>query len=247
MLVTGHQPNYLPYIGFFHKVSLADTFVIVDVVQYVKRGPFGWINRNRIRTSQVWIWLTVPVKTKGKFHQSIMETEIDNSTPWTRKHLKSIERNYQNAPYFHKYFEFLQEIYQKQWLLLPELNEAIIRYIIGQLGIKTRIVKASQLGIDYNSPDADNKNDSSATDLIVQMCRKLNSDSYLHGKHGQDYIDDTIMKQSNVTSYFQDFQHPVYKQRHEPFTPEMSIIDLLFNCGDKSLEIIRQSGKYICK
>src|SRR3989339_1677411 len=164
MLITGHQPNYLPYIGFFHKVSLADTLVIVDVVQYVKRGPFGWINRNRIRTPQGWIWLTVPVKTKGKFHQSIMETEIDNSTPWARKHLKSIERNYQNAPYFHKYFEFLQEIYQKQWLLLPELNEAIIRYIIGQLGIKTRIVKASQLGLDYNSPDADNKNDSSATD-----------------------------------------------------------------------------------
>ena len=247
MLVTGHQPNYLPYIGFFHKVSLADTFVIVDVVQYVKRGPFGWINRNRIRTPQGWIWLTVPVKTKGKFHQAIMETEIDNSTPWARKHLKSIERNYQSAQFFHKHFEFLQETYNRKWLLLAELNEAIIRYIIGQLGIKAMIVKASQLGLDYHTPDADNKNDSSATDLIVQMCRKFNSNSYLHGKHGQDYVNDNIMKQSKVTSYFQDFQHPVYNQQHEPFMPEMSIVDLLFNYGDRSMEIIRQGGKYICK
>jgi len=247
MLVTGHQPNYLPYIGFFHKVSLADVFVIVDVVQYVKRGPFGWINRNRIRTPRDWIWLTVPVKTKGKFHQSIIETEIDNSTPWARKQLKSIERNYKNTKFFPEYFEFFQEIYHRHWVLLAELNEAVIRYIIGQLGIKTRIVRASQLGLNYDSPDADNKNDSSATGLIVQMCRKLNSDYYLHGKHGQDYLDEEIMKQSNITSCFQDFQHPIYKQQYEPFMPEMSIIDLLFNCGDKSMEIIRRSGKYICK
>jgi hypothetical protein len=247
MLVTGHQPNYLPYIGFFHKVSLADIFVIVDVVQYVKRGPFGWINRNRIRTPQGWIWLTVPVRTKGKFHQSIMETEIDNSIPWARKHLKSIERNYQNTPYFRKYFEFFQEAYHRQWLLLSELNEVIIRYIIEQLGIKTMIVKASELELDYHPPDADSKNDSSATDLIIQICRKLNSDFYLHGKHGQDYVDENVMKLSNVTSCFQDFQHPVYKQRHASFMPEMSTIDLLFNYGDKSMEIIRQSGKYICK
>jgi hypothetical protein len=189
----------------------------------------------------------VPVKTRGKFHQSIRETEIDNSTPWARKHLKSIERNYKNAAFFPKYFDFFQEIYNRQWSLLAELNEAIIRYIISQLGIKTRIVKASQLGLDYGLPDADNKSDSSATDLIVQICRKLNSDSYLHGKHGQDYVDEKIMKQSNVTSYFQDFKHPVYKQHYGAFMPEMSIIDILFNCGNKSMELIRQSGKYICK
>jgi len=247
MLITGHQPNYLPYIGFFHKVSLADTFVIVDVVQYVKRGPFGWINRNRIRTAQGRIWLTVPVKTKGKFHQSIMETEIDNSTPWARKHLKSIERSYQNAPYFNEYFEFFHQVYHKQWTLLEELNESIIRYLIDALGIKVKIVRASQLGLDYKLPDADNKNDDSATELIIQMCRKLNFDSYLHGKHGQDYLNEGMMKKSNIISYFQEFKHPIYTQQHEPFMPEMSVIDLLFNHGDRSMGIISQSGKYICK
>jgi len=247
MMVTGHQPNYLPYIGFFHKVSLSETFIIVDLVQYVKRGPFGWINRNRIRTSQGWIWLTVPVKTSGKFYQSIMETEIDNSTDWARKHLKSIERNYQKTPYFNEYFEPLQDIYRKQWGWLAELNEAIIRYIINALGMKVKIIRASQLGLDYKLPGADNKNNSSGTDLIIQICRKVNSDSYLHGKHGQDYVDGNKMNQSGVLSYFQDFHHPIYQQSHKPFMPEMSVIDLLFNCGDKSLDIIRQSGKYICK
>ncbi|MBI5778764.1 MAG: WbqC family protein [Planctomycetes bacterium] len=247
MLITGHQPNYLPYIGFFHKVLLADVFVIVDLVQYVKRGPFGWINRNRIRTDQGWIWLTVPVKTKGKYHQSIMETGIDNSTSWARKHLKSIERNYHSAPYFQRYFKAIQQIYLKQWLLLAELNEAIIRYLIDALGIKVKIVRASQLGLDYKLPDADTRNDGSATDLIIQICQKLGSDSYLHGKHGQDYLDESMLKESKIVSCFQEFHHPVYKQQYQSFMPEMSVIDLLFNHGDESMKIISQSGKYICK
>jgi hypothetical protein len=247
MLVTGHQPNYLPYIGFFHKICLADIFVIVDIVQYVKRGPFGWINRNRIRTSNGWIWLTVPVKTKNKFYQSIMGTEIDNSTPWARKHIRSIERSYRQAPYFSKYANFFYQTYEKKWNLLSELNETIIRYLIEALGLKIKVVKTSQLELNYHLPQPNNteSSDTAATELIIEICQKLNSDSYLHGKHGQDYLDKNKLKQYNIKSYFQDFQHPVYKQVYEPFIPELSIIDFLFNYGDKSLEIIQQSGKYL--
>ncbi|MFH0889152.1 MAG: WbqC family protein [Planctomycetota bacterium] len=248
MLITGHQPNYLPYIGFFHKISLADTFVIVDVVQYVKRGPFGWINRNRIRTSNNWIWLTVPVKTKNKFYQSIIETEIDNTTPWSRKHLKSIERNYHQTPYFHKYADFFYQIYQKKWDLLTQLNEAIIFYIIEALGIKVKISRASQLELNYCSKQNDSiLSNNSATDLIIEICQKLNSNSYLHGKHGHDYLDKNKIEQYNIKSYYQDFRHPLYKQTYEPFIPELSVIDLLFNYGDRSLEIIKDSGKYFEK
>jgi hypothetical protein len=236
MLISGHQPNYLPYIGFFHKVALSDIFVLVDIVQFVKRGPFGWINRNRIRTQQGWLWLTVPVKTKGRFYQSIRETEIDNSTNWAEKHLKTIERNYQKAAYFNKYIDFFREIYQKKWLYLCELNEAIIHYIIQCLNIKIKIVKASDLNLNYH------KNESSATDLIIEICRKLDSDSYLHGKHGPDYLDLSKLKQYNIKSFYQDFQHPVYEQLYEPFMPEMSIIDLLFNHGHKSFPDVRRDG-----
>jgi hypothetical protein len=235
MLITGHQPNYLPYIGFFHKVVLADIFVIVDIVQFVKRGPFGWINRNRIRTATGWLWLTVPVKTKGRFYQSIRETEIDNSTDWSQKHLKSIERNYQKAAYFNEHIDFFRGTYQKKWTYLCELNEAIIRYLIEAMSLKIRIVKTSELSLNYR------KGDSSATDLIIEICRKLASDSYLHGKHAPDYIDENKLKQYNIKSFYQDFRHPVYTQLYEPFIPEMSVIDLLFNHGEKCLEIIKQS------
>jgi len=247
MLIAGHQPNYLPYTGFFHKISLSDIFVIVDIVQYVKRGAFGWINRNRIRTADGWLWLTVPVKTKDRFYQSIKGTEIDNSRPWAQKHLKSIERNYHNAPYFSKHFGFFSDIYGKQWDSLAGLNEAIIRYIIKALGINIRIVRASELDINYALPSPGARNDNSATDLIVQMCQKLDSDSYLHGKHASDYLDEDGLKQYNIKSYYQDFRHPVYPQVYEPFMPDMSIIDLLFNCGDKSMKIIRQSGGKVSK
>jgi hypothetical protein len=138
----------------------------------------------------------------------------------------------------------LTEIYRKHWLQLSELNEAIIRYLFAVLEIKAKIVTASQLGIDYKLPDSGNKDDNSATGLIIQMCHKLNSDSYLHGKHGHDYLDKCMLDSYNIISYFQDFQHPVYKQCYKPFMPEMSILDLLFNCGVQSREIIRQCGKY---
>jgi hypothetical protein len=246
MLITGHQPNYLPYIGFFHKIYLSDIFVIVDIVQFVKRGPFGWINRNRIRTANSWIWLTVPVKTKDKFYQSILETEIENTMPWSRKHLKSIERNYHQTPYFHKYSDFFYQVYQKKWDLLAQLNEAIIIYLIEALGIKVKIIRASQLGLHYCYKKNESiSSTSSATDLIVEICQKLNSDSYLHGKHGHDYLDKNKTKRNKIKSYYQDFHHPLYKQTYEPFIPELSIIDLLFNYGDRSIEIIKNSGKYL--
>ncbi|MBI4711940.1 MAG: WbqC family protein [Planctomycetes bacterium] len=234
MIITGHQPNYLPYIGFFHKISLAQTFVIVDTVQYVKRGPFGWMNRNRIRTADGPIWLTVPVITKGRFTQPIIATAIDNSRNWTRKHWQSIERNYHKAPHFARYATFFDKLYQQEWKMLADLNEAIIRYLIDALGIKVNIVKASQL----NLPPAQD-----GTDLIINICKSLNADAYIHGRHGADYVDEARLKQYNITSIYQGFRHPVYKQQYEPFIPEMSVIDLLFNCGPDSRDVITGKTK----
>ena len=228
MIAAGHQPNYFPYIGFFHKAARCDKFIIVDNVQFVKRGPFGWINRNRIRTATGWIWLTVPVITKGKYLQSIKDTMIDNSTDWRRKHWASIQRNYQSAPYFARYSEFFSQLYQKEWEYLSALNETIIRYVCEQMHIKAAIVKSSELNVDGK-----------ATDLIINMCQAVNADTYMHGKHGRDYVDEDKMNQHNIKSIYQQFEHPVYPQRYQPFTPEMAIIDLLFNCGPESEKIIK--------
>lgn len=228
MIITGHQPNYLPYLGFFHKISLAETFVLVDTVQYVKRGPFGWINRNKIRTSQGGQWLTVPVLSRGKFGQKIIDTMIDNSKPWPHQHGRAISLSYQKAPYFKDHQDFFHEVYQKKWEKLADLSETIIRYLINALGIKVNITRTSLIG-------AEGKGD----DLIIDICKKLGADTYVHGKHGKDYIDPQKFADNHIKCIYQEFQHPVYRQLYEPFIPRMSVIDLLFNCGPESLRILK--------
>lgn len=232
MLLAGHQPNYLPYLGFFHKLLQADTFVIVDNTQFVKRGPFGWIHRNKIRTRDGWMWLTVPVLTKGKFTQKINETLIDNKLPWQRKHWKSIEIHYAHAPFFARYKDPLREVYERKWENLAELNTELIRRLMDLLEIRKPVRIASTEGIEGK-----------ATDLVLDMCRKMGADGYLSGVHGQDYLEQEKFGHVGVNLVFQKFDHPQYPQcQPGEFVPNLSIIDLIFNCGPESRDILRGSG-----
>ncbi len=229
MIVAGHQPNYLPYLGFFHKMAQVDTFIILDNVQFVKGGPFGWMNRNKIRTREGWIWLTVPVLTKGKFAQRIMDVNINSTISWKRKHWRSIWLSYNKAPYFNKYADLFYETYDREWEKLVDLNEALILQIKEAMGIKTRILRASTLGVEGK-----------ATELIINICEKLGADQHLYGVHGRDYVDVNLMREKGIESLFQEFHHPQYHQLYEPFIPHMSIIDLLFNEGERGLEILME-------
>ena len=235
MILTGHQPNYLPYLGFFHKIYHCDLFVIVDNVQYVKRGPFGWVNRNKIRTADGWQWLTVPVLVKGKFHQKIMETQINATLPWARKHWRSLVTNYGKAPHFSQYADLFDETYnRKKWDNFSELSSHLILCLMKALGIEKPVKFASEIG-------AEGKGD----ELILDMCAKTGADAYLHGKHGQDYIDEQKFKDRNIRCVYQQFEHPIYQQQFEPFTPYMSATDLLFNYGNESLDILLGKKKVV--
>lgn len=228
MILAGHQPNYLPYLGFFHKMFHCDIFVMVDNVQFVKRGPFGWINRNRIRTPEGDPWLTVPVLVKGKFHQKIQETKINTTLPWARKHWKSLLTNYGKAPYFSGYADFFEDAYtRKSWENFADLSEYMIYHLMEFLHIKKPVKKASELG-------AEGKGD----ELILDMCRRVGADTYLHGKHGKDYVDEEKFKVAGIKSLHQEFEHPFYHQRFYPFIPNLSVVDLLFNHGEESLDIL---------
>ncbi|MSR77227.1 MAG: hypothetical protein EXS63_03225 [Candidatus Omnitrophica bacterium] len=228
MILTGHQPNYLPYLGFFHKVYHSDLFVIVDNVQYVKRGPFGWVSRNRIKTATGPQWLSVPVLVKGKFEQKIMETLINPELPWGRKHWKSLLVNYGKTPYFYKYADFFEEMYMKRsWENFCDLSCHFILYLLKSFGIDRPVKKASEIG-------ASGKGD----ELILDMCEKTGADQYLHGKHGKDYADETKFSARKIRSLYQEFDHPVYHQQFGEFVPNLSAIDLLFNYGGESLDIL---------
>ncbi|MBI2900799.1 MAG: WbqC family protein [Planctomycetes bacterium] len=230
MLLTGHQPNYLPYAGFFDKVARADKLVIVDNVQFVKRGPFGWIHRNRIRASGAdgWDWLTVPVLTKGKFTQTIRETAIDNSLPWPRKHWKTIEWNYRAAPHFADYAPELRAVYEKKWEWLCELNVELVRVILRWLRLDKPLCLSSEIGAEGK-----------AGDLVVDLCRKTGADAYLSGVHGRDYLDLPSFERAGIRLEFQEYRAAEYPQCFSgPFVPNLSVVDLIFNCGPRSLEVV---------
>jgi hypothetical protein len=229
-MLTGHQPNYLPYPGFFEKIARADRFVVVDDVQFVKRGPFGWMHRNRIRTEspQGWDWLSVPVLTSGRFTQKIREARIDPALPWARKHWKTLEWNYRSAPFFRDYAPELAKLYEKPWEWFSELTCAFIDLFLRLLDIRTPVDRQSALGVTGESGG-----------LIVNLCRAVGADAYLSGTHGRDYLDPAALQAGGVRVVFQDWTCPAYPQnRPGPFIPDLSVVDLLFNCGPESRKVL---------
>jgi len=229
MTISVHQPQYLPWLGFFDKIKHSDCFVFLDCVQYKHRE---FQNRNKIRTPDDWMWLTVPIVVRGPKEQILSQTRINNSFPWQRKHLNAIKSYYSGTPYFDKYFPFLEDIYaNKTWEKLVELNVFIINYLLGELRINTRI--------EFES---DCETHSRATERIIEICKKLNADTYLSGIGGKNYLNENRFKEENIELIYREFKHPVYRQnfskQHDFFISHMSIIDLLFNHGEKSGEIM---------
>lgn len=225
MTLTAHQPGYLPWLGLFHKMALADRFVVFDGVQY---EPKGFDNRNRVRTDDGWAWLTVPVQRKGHREIAIEDISIDNRSPWQRKHWKTISLTYGKAPFFDEYGHFLEDVYAKSWDKLVDLNEHLLRGLVAQIGLQVPIIRASDLGLN-----------GSGSDRVLDMCLKTGSDTYIFGEHGRSYADLDSFVEAKVEVFFQDYIHPTYTQIHgDPFVPNLSVIDLLFNHGPDSLDII---------
>ena len=228
MILTAHQPVYLPWLGLFHKIALADAFCYFDNVQYQIKDFNG---RNKIKTAQGPIWLTVPVKAKGYRDKKIQEIEIDNSQNWQEKHFKSIYLSYKKAPFFGNYADFFEDVYKKDWEYLTDLNECMLKWFLEELDIKVEYSKASEQNFEgYKS------------DLVLNMCKKFKADLYIFGSLGKDYANEENFLKQGVKIYFQDYKHPVYPQLHGKFEPYMSIIDLLFNCGPESKNVLMQGN-----
>ena len=224
MILTAHQPVYLPWLGLFHKIALADLFCYFDIAQYQTKD---FNNRNKIKTHSGEIWLSVPVESKNHFGKSVGEIRIVQDG-WQRKHFKSISMAYQKAPYFREYIEQFEELLTAQsFETLSALNLAILRLAMRNLQISTPIVKAS----DYAFQGVKSA-------LVLDMCVQLKADVYLFGAQGRDYANVKSFRAAGVEPYFQDYRHPQYRQLHGEFKPFMSVIDLLFNEGPRSRDIV---------
>ena len=226
--VAGHQPNLYPYGGFFAKIASVDQFVIVDNTQYVKKQ---YHNRNRIQLQDGTVkWLTIPIKNAGNYKQKINEVEIENSGNWARKHSKTLFLNYKKTPFFEQYFPQFDDLLAREWHLLIDFNLAVIRLCLNILEIDTPLFIASENNIS-----------GVATSLIQDICVKTNSDCYLHGRHARDYVDFNILSKAGIKNMIQDFHSLAYRQNGVTFVPDLSILDILFNCGDKTKKLILKS------
>lgn len=224
MILTAHQPVYLPWLGLFHRIALADTFIYFDAVQY---QTHDWNNRNRIKTPQGPMWLTVPVQHTDHQNKKLFEIEIDNKRPWARKHWRSIEQSYSKAPYFKEYAPFLEDMYSKEWKRLTELNECILKWSLKSLGISIDYKRASDMNFEGKK-----------SALVLDMCKKMKADVFIFGSLGAHYAETDDFEHEGVKLLFQNFIHPTYPQLYGDFVPHLSIIDLLFNVGPESLDII---------
>jgi hypothetical protein len=226
MVVAAHQPQYLPWLGYFHKIDRADIFVLLDTVQFKKNE---WQNRNKIKTAQGWQWLTVPVLYR--YPQLINEVTINNRVKWQHKQRQAILSNYKKAPYYEKLEEFFEDIFSSSWQFISQLNIETVKRLVKILGIDTPLYVASELGELPQDPD----------ERLIAITKHFGPDAYLAGAGGRGYMDLDKYSQRGIKVIFQDFKHPVYGQLFGEFEPFMSVIDLIYNHGDKSLMILRDN------
>ena len=218
-----HQPHFFPYPGFFHKLSLADIYVIMDDVQYDKR----WTNRNRIMATNGWTWLTVPINKDHKLLSNML-IEINNEMPWQEHHWKKIYQSYAKTKYFHLYKDYLENLYKKEWKFLFDLDFETMKRTIDWLDLNTRIVRESELHVKGES-----------TERLVNVCKAVGADTYVAGKGSKSYIEEKLFLQNNMKIEYQNYQSTQYTQRFtDVFVSDLSIIDMLTNVGPDCLKLI---------
>lgn len=217
------QSNYLPWKGYFDIIHDVDIFVFLEDVQYTKND---WRNRNIVKTPQGTAWITVPV-LRG-IHQMIYEAKIDNSRNWAEKHMKTIQGNYAAAPYYHSYCDEINSIYAIEALTISELNIVAIKIICKLLGLNIEFVNSKDLDVGGHKDDK-----------LIDICQQIGAEEYLSGPAAKDYINNSKFESAGISLQYKDYSgYPEYPQLWGGFVHTVSIIDLIYNCGEKSGDYI---------
>lgn len=228
MIISINQPAYLPWLGYFNRIAKSDLHIVLDHVQYEKNS---FTNRNRIRSHQGPSWLTIPLKTKGRFGSlSINSLEISENNLWRKKHWDSLRFSYAKSPFFKDYSDRLEACYLEPQSNLNNLLKMSNAYLLECLGIDTPVIFSSDLGIT-----------SVKEQLIIDLCKAVEADTYLSGPMGRNYLVPEDFNKAGIELLYHDYIHPQYYQfQRGEFIPQLSVVDLLFNEGMKSRRIINQ-------
>ena len=226
MIVSINQPAYLPWLGYFHRIAVSDLHIVLDHVQFEKNS---FSNRNKVRTAAGSSMLTVPLRTKGKFGElALNQVEIVKEDNWARKHWSSISQSYAQAPYFAEHKAVFAGFFQQSWTKLFEVVRAMTEYQLEAFGIKTPFLFSSELKVP-----------GSKDELVLNLCQKVGANTYLSGPLGRNYLRPELFESACIKVLYHDYCHPTYTQTYPGFEPYMAAIDVLFNCGPQSLDIIK--------
>jgi hypothetical protein len=226
-MITIIQPAYLPWLGFFNRMALADVLVLLDHVRIDQNSKTKFANRNRIRTEQGASWLTVPIKTGGAAPMELNRVNLATKS-WQRSHWRTIEMSYARSAHLKVYADQLAGLYEASYERLDEVNAAFFSFLTKELGLQTKRVElSSNLNLTKSKGD-----------LILEICDLLGADGYISGPFGREYLDAGAFAANGIDLYFHDYVHPVYAQCGPDFISHLSALDLLLNCGARAAEIV---------
>lgn len=230
------QPTYLPWLGYFDLIDQVDKFVFLDDVQLAKRS---WQTRNRIKTAQGELFLTIPVKKTNKRDETLIcDTVISEDEPWKKRHVRSIELAYKKAPYFDLALPFIKKIIFNEEKKLADYNIYIIEKIAAKLCLKTDFIRSSGLKGIIGKKDA----------RLVSICKHIGCDEYVAVQGSAAYIEKESpggdFTKNNLKFFYHSYEHPIYDQINGNFISSMSVVDLFFNHGfDAGLAIIKKGRR----
>jgi len=218
------QSNYVPWRGYFDFIDDVDLFVYYDDVQFSKGS---WRNRNRIKTARGLSWLTVPI-CHDSLSQLIRETRIDYSRQWIKSHAGLLSQAYRDAPYFQRYFEPFLKLMELRFETISELNRAVNDWLLAELSITTPLRLSSEL-----------QTTGKQTDRLIELLKHLGATTYLSGPTARDYLEEHRFQQAGIALEYKSYDYEPYQQLHGSFEPHVSVLDLLFQCGDKSRAVLK--------
>jgi len=231
MIVAIHQPHYLPWLGYLHRMAQVDLFIVLDHVQFERRN---YQNRSQIRLDGEARWLSVPV-VQGSQKDRITDKQVDNSDPrpWGATHFQTLRHAYREAEHFGAYAGALRGILDARWERLADLDRAMLEFLRDALEIRTPLARSSELDV----PGA-------RSELILNLCRAVGADRLLAGFGGsRGYLDVEAFAREGVSVQWHEFKHPAYRQcGPQPFIPGLAALDLLFNCGPQSRALLMDSA-----
>ena len=216
IITSIHQPDFFPYFGFFNKINKSNIYVVMDKVQLSKSG---WTHRDKIKTTKEINWITIPIKNIKK-KQLIKDCLIDNDINWKKKHLDIIGQNYKGSKFVNEGIDLIRDLYKLNTNYLFEFNFNIINKLFEILKINVETQLLSELAVSGDK-----------SQLLINILKKVGSNKYMSGEGAKNFIDLKLFRNNNIEIIFNNFKHPVYEQINGDFVKDLSLLDIILNCG----------------